>query len=66
MKRWGIWLAVIGLVVTLIGSSVQGGADSGEGLLAGGLMMGLGGWALIIGLLLLIIGAVKGRSSQSS
>ena len=65
-KTWGIWLIVLGVLAIIIGTSVQGGADTGQGLLTGGLIIGFGGWGVIIGIVLLIVSAARRRRSRTS
>jgi len=59
--KWGSSLAIIGVVLVIIGSSTQSDGGTKSELLGGGLMMGIGGWLLIVGIITLIVGFV-GRS----
>ncbi len=61
---WGTFIALAGLVLAIIGNAVGGDDPTRDESLRSGLMMGIGGWLIIAGVITLIVGFV-GRSRAS-
>ena len=64
---WGGWLTAIGIVLTVIGNSISGDDGTKSGLLAGGLITGIGGILAIAGIIAVVVGLVgRSRANRSA
>lgn len=56
---WGVLMAIAGAILTAIGNSVQAGDPTKSERVNGGLMMGIGGWLIIIAVIMIVVGLVR-------
>jgi len=59
---WGAGLGAVGVILAIIGNGMQ--SEDGSGSLAGGLLMGIGGWLIIAAVITVIVGLVARSRSR--
>lgn len=60
LGKWGLAIALLGFVASFLAMQVQSGATTQSALLFWGVVAGLGGLAMLVGILMGLIGLVIG------
>jgi hypothetical protein len=64
LRKWGLAIALLGFVASFLGQQVQSGATTQSAMLFWGVVNGLGGLALLVGILIGLIGLVIGLNQS--